>query len=404
MYKVNIKKIIFVLYMIFLMNVTYSWFRTQYDFILLYIFAFFSFGIIILEIYSVNRINNILIDGFVGFILPFIVVTILSVITAVYVHHTQNISDVRQSIIRCIRFICSFLIAYYAVKKFGTETPKLIIIAGLISYGTVFIQYIYYGGISSIFRFFNTSVNGISLEVHNLTYCFGLFFLYYVLSDLYDEKYKLKMCIILAIGIFFGDKRALYLAMAISIGIYFFLHNPKRKQKRWLMVIVLAFIFLAFVYLYIIKTGILAAIFLKFNINDMSRLKFWNYFYDKYELQLGYVGRGISYTDNVMASTQAMHSMQITGKTLMHNDILRTYIGWGFIPFFYYWINFFLIRTRWFIRKNKPNIGWKYLAIASCYFIIGFFDNMITAENFNICFFVINMLFCMEMKKKSGGI
>ena len=242
------------------------------------------------------------------------------------------------------------------------------------------------------------------MEVHNLTYCFGLFFLYYVLSDLYDEKYKLKMCIILAIGIFFGDKRALYLAMAISIGIYFFLHNPKRKQKRWLMVIVLAFIFLAFVYLYIIKTGILAAIFLKFNINDMSRLKFWNYFYDKYELQLGYVGRGISYTDNVMASTQAMHSMQITGKTLMHNDILRTYIGWGFIPFFYYWINFFLIRTRWFIRKNKPNIGWKYLAIASCYFIIGFFDNMITAENFNICFFVINMLFCMEMKKKSGGI
>ena len=172
--------------------------------------------------------------------------------TSIAVYHTTNPSDWKQSIVRCFYYVVPFLAAYYSVKKFGNDTPRLLIISGLISYSTVFIRYVYYGGFGILLHFANNKVNGISLEVHNLTYCMGLFFLYYLLSDKYNNKFKTKICLILMIGIFFGDKRALYLGLTVTLLVYFLFHKFKEKRPTLLKIIFVFYIAAAFIYLILI--------------------------------------------------------------------------------------------------------------------------------------------------------
>ncbi|WP_287085187.1 O-antigen ligase family protein [Blautia sp. LMAG:89] len=401
--QINRSKIIFVIYMIFVLNVTHSIFYSnsaralQIPLAMLGLFYMFvadkGFGKI--RVKSINEFN--------AFCTPMIVITMISVYTSIAVYHTTNPSDWKQSIMRCFYYVVPFLTAYYSVRKFRNDTPRLLIISGLISYSTVFIRYIYYGGFGILLHFSNNKVNGISLEVHNLTYCMGLFFLYYLLSDKYDKKFKTKICLILMLGIFFGDKRALYLGLAVTLLVYFLFHKFKEKRLTLLKIIFSFYIAAAFGYLILIKTGVFEALLYKYGINDMSRLTFWNYFSSTYEISPFYWGRGIAYTDNIMSATKTMREMHVTAATNIHNDILRAYIGWGCLPMLYYLVNFFLLRVNRFIKDKNEENGWRYFAIASLYLFINFFDNMLSAENFNLCFFVVYLLLVNDLESKNDS-
>lgn len=396
--KIRTGSIVYVIYMIFIINVNYSLFYTNYAPMLQTLLALIAAYYVFVR-RGIGRIEKCFIKEFNAFCTPMVLISLLSIFTAVFVHHTSNQSDINQSLVRCYYYVVAFMIAYFSVKKFGKDAPVLIITAGLISYATVFFQYIYYAGFDGLLHFMNNKVNGISLEVHNLTYCLGLFFLFYLLCDKYPKKYKIRMCIILGIAIFWGNKRALYFGFAITLVIYYLFHKFAEKRLTLLKVIFVVYIIGAFLYLWFVKSGIFELLLSIFNINDMSRLKFWNYFQNVYEITPFYWGRGISYTDNIMGLPSTMKEMQVTSATNIHNDILRAYIGWGCLPFLYYFINFFLIRTHRFIQEGNQKNGWRYFAVASFYYFVNFFDNMLTAVNFNLCFFVVFLLLENEDKK-----
>lgn len=399
--KITRDKTIFVIYMIFVLNVTYSVFYSNSARILQIPLAMLGLFYMFVSGGEFGKIRKKSINEFNAFCTPMIIITAISVYTSIAIYHTTNPSDWKQSIVRCFYYVVPFLAAFYSVRKFGNDTPRLLIISGLISYSTVFIRYIYYGGFGILFHFANNKVNGISLEVHNLTYCLGLFFLYYLLSDKYDNLFKTKICLVLMVGIFFGDKRALYLGLIVTLLVYFIFHKFKEKRLTLLKIIFILYIAAAFVYLILIKTGMFEALLYKYGINDMSRLTFWNYFSNAYEISPFYWGRGIAYTDNIMGATETMREMHVTAATNIHNDILRAYIGWGCIPMLYYLVNFFLMRVNRFIKDKNEENGWRYFAIASLYLFINFFDNMLSAENFNLCFFVVYLLLVDDRKLKN---
>lgn len=401
--QINRSKTIFVIYMIFVLNVTHSIFYSNSARVLQIPMAMLGLFYMFVADKGFGKIRVKSINEFNAFCTPMIIITMISVYTSIAVYHTTNPSDWKQSIVRCFYYVVPFLAAYYSVRKFGNDTPRLLTISGLISYSTVFIRYIYYGGFGILLHFSNNKVNGISLEVHNLTYCMGLFFLYYLLSDKYDNKFKTKICLILMVGIFFGDKRALYLGLAVTLLIYFLFHKFKEKRLTLLKIIFVFYIAAAFIYLILIKTGVFEALLYKYGINDMSRLTFWNYFSGAYEISPFYWGRGIAYTDNIMGATETMREMRVTAATNIHNDILRAYIGWGCLPMLYYLVNFFLLRVNRFIKDKNEENGWRYFAIASLYLFINFFDNMLSAENFNLCFFVVYLLLVNDLKSKNDS-
>lgn len=386
--------------MMFVLNVTYSVFNTAYAYNFAILFALFGVALYAIPMLVRGKIERKLVRGIVALLLPMILITGISIITAICVHGSSIYgSDVSQSLLRCIHYCAAFLIAYYSVRWFGKDTVRLIVISGLISYATVFIQYIQRAGLKGLI-FFQHVVNGVGLEVHDLTYCMGLFFIYYLLSDEYSKSYKIKALIPISIAIIYGNKRSLFLGLAISILIYVLLNRFESQSLQLLWIVFGIYIVGAFIFLWLVKSGVFAMILTYFNIPDMARLRIWNYFSDSYTLTPGYWGRGIAYTDNRMVLRETMQSLDITNKIPIHNDILRIYIGWGFIPFLYYLVNFFLLQIRWFRKQGDNNNGWQYFAIASCVYFINFFDNMITSVSFNICFFVIWLL----LTKEKGNI
>lgn len=397
---ISIKKAVYVIYMMFVLNVTYSVFNTAYAYNFAILFALFGVALYAIPMLVRGKIERKLVRGIVAFLLPMILITGISIITAICVHGSSIYgSDVSQSLLRCIHYCAAFLIAYYSVRWFGKDTVRLIVISGLISYATVFIQYIQRVGLKGVI-FFQHVVNGVGLEVHDLTYCMGLFFIYYLLSDEYSKSYKIKALIPISIAIIYGNKRSLFIGLAISILIYVLLNRFESQSLQLLWIVFGIYIVGAFIFLWLVKSGVFAMILTYFNIPDMARLRIWNYFSDSYTLTPGYWGRGIAYTDNRMVLRETMQSLDITNKIPIHNDILRIYIGWGFIPFLYYLANFFLLQIRWFRKQGDNNNGWQYFAIASCVYFINFFDNMITSVIFNICFFVIWLL----LTKEKGNI
>lgn len=246
--KIDRSKTIFVIYMIFVLNVTHSIFYSDSARVLQIPLAMLGLFYMLVADKGFGKIRVKSINEFNAFCTPMIIITMISVYTSIAVYHTTNPSDWKQSIVRCFYYVVPFLAAYYSVKKFGNDTPRLLIISGLISYSTVFIRYVYYGGFGILLHFANNKVNGISLEVHNLTYCMGLFFLYYLLSDKYNNKFKTKICLILMIGIFFGDKRALYLGLTVTLLVYFLFHKFKEKRPT-LLKIILSFILRQLLYI-----------------------------------------------------------------------------------------------------------------------------------------------------------
>lgn len=340
-----------------------------------------------------NKKVRIYFVGLINLMVPLAIVTVLSVITAIKLYHTTIQADYTQSILRFFYLFEAYTIAYCYYKKFGKESVRLFIIAGLISYCTVIFKFFYYGRFQVFSGFFNANYNGITLEVHNLTYILGMFFLYYLLSDDYTAKFKKKILIVLIIGIFLGDKRAIYVALIISLFVYWVFNKLDKKNAFSLKIITIIYIVTSVFYLYIIKNGILESFLFAHDIDSSSRITFWNYFKTSYALSPLFFGRGIAYTSNVMATRLFQISADIWSVTELHNDILRSYIGWGCLPFLFYFFNFIYLQpNRILIRKGKFK-AWKYFAIVSYIFFVLFFDNMLLEIDFNIAFFILWFIF-----------
>lgn len=388
--KLDYKKILYVFYMIFIINVPYSLLYTEYynEFIL----AFGVIGgILILATTIKNDYLDITFDRAIkGFIIPMGLITLCSCIGAVWIHHTDNHSDITQSVLRWILYCAAIIIAYVSVKWFRRDAIKLYIISGLISYITVYFRFIYYGGLNALIHPLSGEFNGVKLEVHNLTYCMGLALIFYILDrENYSSKFFEIMTIVLLLGIIIGNKRTLYLGLVFTLFMYFLFSKFENSKLQMMKIVFLMYIIGAFIYLYMIKSGIFSYLIGLLHVNDMSRLKFWNYFSDAYKLSPFYIGRGISYVDLRMAQQETMYQLRITIKTSLHNDLMKAYIGWGFIPFLYYFINIFFLRVKDFVKLGLQKNGWKYFVVVSYTFWLYFFDNMLIANNYNILFFII---------------
>lgn len=386
--KIGKNKLLYVIYMMFILNVNYSVFNTSHKYIFSGILFLWCLLLVLANIIR-NHYDYVFWSGVEGFVIPMIAVTMLSTLSAILIYHTPVRGDYTQSIIRALHYCEAYTIAYFSYKWFGKDCIRLYIVSGLISYSTTVIRFFAYGGIDAFTHLFNTKFNDVTLEVHNLTYILGLFFLYYITSSDYSKKTKKNICLILAVAIFLGNKRALYLGMAVSALTYYLFHKFDGKRIKLLKFLLLVYIIVAFGYIFMIKYGVFEAIMTMLNIKTNSRLIFWNYFNPIYELSPSYLGRGLAYTSNVMNTELFLRSNRISSGTELHNDILRAYIGWGFMPFVCYFFNFIYLQTSKIIKQKGKNIGWKFFSIMSCVFFIYFFDNMLDNIDFNIAFFMI---------------
>lgn len=387
--KIQKKSIIYVLLIVWILRVYYSPFFTKYYAIISYIYAFLIGIYLFLNFLKSKRIQADLMRGIKAFIIPFYVVSILSIICAAFFYHTPNHSDITQSIVRMFEYTVAFLIAYITYKVFREKSLNIFLVTCWVSYIPVILKWIFAAGIPGVFHIFD-SFGGISLEVHNITYCFGISLIYYTLT----KKYKNSILVFfLLVGIIIGNKRALYIGLLLSLLFYNLLYKFEKKSKLILLLTSTLFVAAAFASLVLIKSGYFEMIIRYIGIKDSSRISLWTYFAPYYEISPKYLGRGISFTDNLAAKKSVMIELGVyDGAIPIHNDILRSYIGWGFLPFLYYYYNFFVRRTKELSNLRSTKTGWNYATIVVCIFAIYYFDNCLTEITFNICFFIIYFL------------
>lgn len=380
----NVWKIIFFFCAIVALNVPGSIFYNDYSEKIVLALGVIEIAITALICIKSNKLNALLATGVSEFVTPFFVVTVVSCFSAAVIHQTSNVGDITQSFIRAIQIAAVFVIAYNAVKKFGKISLDILLLAGCISYTTV------------VLRVISGKLDVSRLESHGFIEATGLLFIYYCLSRSYSLRQKLARCLLCATILLLGGKRVAWIGIAWSLFVYFLFFKIKERKDRIIKITMIVYFAAAFIYLILIKNGFFSLILAWLGVTDNMRLSFWNFFRDSYELSPFYLGRGIQYTDNRMILSSTKGALRITNNVGIHNDILRTYIGWGFIPFLYYYYNLFVLNLKKIKRKfNNANI-WLYFAIVSYCFVNYMVDYMITYIPFNICLFIICLLINIE--------
>ena len=178
-----------------------------------------------------------------------------------------------------------------------------------------------------------------ALEVHDLTFAFGLMLLFAMCC----EKGRKRLIYAALSGLFFflGLKR---IALIGLIGVFImgeFIRRMKPNVQHVLIIIIsIGAILICFGYVYLIQSGLFKEIVHALEIDTMGRDSLYAEFQDFYEFSPAFRGYGIGYvTRYISIMTEA--GIGIFGKHSfggMHNDIVTMYIELGFWGFaFWIW-------------------------------------------------------------------
>ena len=108
--KIRTESIVYVIYMIFVINVNYSLFYTDYAPMLQRLLALIAVYYVFVR-RGIGRFEKCFIKEFNAFCTSMVLISLLSIFTAAFVYHTGNQSDINQSLVRCFYYVVAFMIA-----------------------------------------------------------------------------------------------------------------------------------------------------------------------------------------------------------------------------------------------------------------------------------------------------
>lgn len=393
--KIKRKNLLFGIWMYFLFNTPYcfGYIKNSELLMLLHIgmgliLSFYAF--VCLSGNSMSK--KYLFIGIKCFAVPFFEVTLFSICTAILVYHLTIKPYITQTIILTFYHWTIILIAFVFSRETGEESMFIILKSAIVSYSTVIIRYIAVAGFEGILHPFNYRVNGVGLEVHGLTYCLAIIFIYFWVTKGYKYIFRHGIFYITVLYIILGNKRALYLGMVVTILLYQLFKIFSNKKEKILGIATGSILILVLIFIYSIRSGLLQMLAVQYNVTDSFRFNFWNYFKSYYEFSPLYLGRTIFFTDYYMTLPEIHKMYNFSGQGQMHNDLLRTFIGWGFIPFIYYYYRFMVSSVKKMKKLGIKHAGWKFYPIICFFVFIEGFDNMLSGFDFNMIFFLIFFL------------
>lgn len=235
-----------------------------------------------------------------------------------------------------------------------------------------------------------------ALELHEVTFALGLFFVFFAFykeSNLYTaKKGNYGRLIITAILLYIGYKRIQILALFAMFVTTIIISRSKRKKSFKFAndIVWIGTLCVMLLYLFIISTDILAVLGLKYNINFMSRLEWFNALRNYYSFDLLYLGKGWGVLSGIVDSL----------KQGVHNDILRNYIEFGFWGFFL-WMTYVLKVIPSKIEKKDLSVAKLYLYLIIYTIVTYMTDNTFNYIIFQASTLIIVLVAMQENKLKS---
>ena len=203
-----------------------------------------------------------------------------------------------------------------------------------------------------------------ALEIHDITFLFGQFFVYYMMfapKNTKPEK-RMRLCGIL-LSFFFillGLKRSVLPAVLVVCIYVKLLRLFKKPGKLILATGIGLFVFFWF-YLYLTRSGILVAFLESLGIDMMGRDVLWSLPNAYYEFTPLWKGLGFEAVTDLV--NRFYREGLINRPYPLHNDILKIFIELG-APGFTLWagIHYILFPAYW-MKRHDTQTGMLYMAI-----------------------------------------
>lgn len=185
------------------------------------------------------------------------------------------------------------------------------------------------------------------IEIHDITFCMGLFVIYY----LFEKRMVRKQWLHVAIAAFYfiiGFKRIAILAVIMAILVMLFLKKIKQKRVGPLIIIACVLIILVcFGYIYFITEGYWTEFMQERNIDMAGRNRIYKYMAQFYTIDPTFTGYGFEYTVALLRGMRASGT-EVIHVTAIHCDILKQYIELGFWGYIIWMVYNYVFQAAWY--------------------------------------------------------
>ena len=205
-----------------------------------------------------------------------------------------------------------------------------------------------------------------ALEIHDITFLFGQFLIYYLLfapkGSASEKRMRRRGVILSLFFIILGLKRSI-LPAVLLVYIYVKLLRAAGKPGKLITATGIGLFLFSYLYLYLTRSGILTAFLESLGIDMMGRDLLWILPNEYYTLSPFWKGLGF---EGVTDLVNTWYAEGLINRTYpLHNDILKIFIELGALGFtLWAGINYILYPSYW-MSKHDTETGLLYMAVLS---------------------------------------
>ena len=209
-----------------------------------------------------------------------------------------------------------------------------------------------------------------ALEIHDITFLFGQFFIYYMMfapKETKENRIKRRLCVGLCLFFMLVGLKRSTLPAVMMMCVYVKMVRMLPRPRIWMMATGIALFLFFYLYLYLVRTGILVAFLESLGVDMMGRNTLWSLPNSYYELSPFWKGRGFEGVSDLVAMW--VEAGILSKSFPLHNDILKLFIELGALGFtLWSGINYILYPAYW-INRHDMETGLLYVSIL-CYMTV----------------------------------
>ncbi len=203
-----------------------------------------------------------------------------------------------------------------------------------------------------------------ALEIHDITFLFGQFFVYYMMFAPKSSKpeKRMRLCGIL-LSLFFillGLKRSV-LPAVLLVCVYIKLLRMFKNPGKFIMMTGIGLVLFFWFYLYLTRSGILVAFLESLGIDMMGRDVLWSLPNDYYELSPFWKGLGFEGVTDLV--NRFYQEGLINRPYPLHNDILKIFIELGALGFTLWAVIHYILFPAYWMNRHDTQTGMLYMAV-----------------------------------------
>ena len=203
-----------------------------------------------------------------------------------------------------------------------------------------------------------------ALEIHDITFLFGQFFVYYMMFAPKSRKpeRRIRRCGII-FSLFFillGLKRGI-LPAVIIVCIYVKFLRLFKKPEKLIMATGISIALFFYLYLYLTRSGLLVEFLESHGVDMMGRDVLWSLPNQYYELSPFWKGLGFESVTELV--NQWYQDGLINRAYPLHNDILKIFIELGALGFTLWAVIHYVMFPAYWMKRHDTQTGMLYMAI-----------------------------------------